>query len=112
MAYRQGAVLGSVCHGALGLIRAVDEKGKPIVAGRRVTAVTDKQVKELGITMTPMHPETELRKLNALFESETAFKDTLAAQVVVDGILASGQNQNSGQETAYEIMGLLEKRKK
>jgi putative intracellular protease/amidase len=107
-AYQDGVFLGSVCHGALGLINAVDENGKPILEGRRVTAVTNKQVKELGITNTPMHPETELRKLNADFESETSMKDMLATHVVVDGTLVTGQNQNSGQETAYEIMKLLE----
>lgn len=107
IAYQSGAILGSVCHGALGFIQAVDENGKPIVEGKRVTAVTDKQVEELNITITPLHPETELRNLNALFESETAFLDIFATHVVVDGYLVTGQNQNSGQETAYEIMRLL-----
>ncbi|MCP4140135.1 MAG: type 1 glutamine amidotransferase domain-containing protein [Chloroflexi bacterium] len=107
IAHQNGAILGSVCHGALGFIQAVDENGNPIVEGKRVTAVTDKQVEELNITITPLHPETELRNLNALFESETAFLDIFATHVVVDGNLVTGQNQNSGQETAYEIMRLL-----
>jgi putative intracellular protease/amidase len=51
-AYAQDKILGSVCHGALGFIKAVDEKGFPLVKGKRMTAVTDKQVRELGISIT------------------------------------------------------------
>ncbi len=50
-------VIGGVCHGPLGMVNAVDGDGSPLVAGRHVTAVTDKQVNELGISATPYHPE-------------------------------------------------------
>lgn len=99
-AYAAGAVVGGVCHGLLGLLLATDENGDPLVEGRRVTAVTDKQVEELGISITPMHPERELRAAGALFESETAFQDIFADHVVVDGRIVSGQNQNAGPEVA------------
>ena len=61
------AVIGGVCHGVLGLVNAKDKEGNTLIAGRRMTGVTDKQVKELGIEITPLHPETELRKAGALF---------------------------------------------
>ena len=71
-------VIGGVCHGPLGLLNATGRDGHPLVAGRRVSAVTDKQVDELGIASTPQHPETELRRVGALFESSTRFRDPLA----------------------------------
>ncbi len=78
-------VIGGVCHGVLGLINAKDRDGKPLIAGRRMTGVTDKQIKELGIIeITPQHPETELRKAGVIFESNTRFMDFLATLVVVD----------------------------
>src|SRR6056297_1316942 len=52
MANANGAILGSVCHGALGLVNATDVDGSPLIEGRRVTGVTDKQVEELGIQIT------------------------------------------------------------
>ena len=52
-------LIGSVCHGALGLINVKDREGNKLIAGRAITGVTDKQVKELGIELTPQHPETE-----------------------------------------------------
>ena len=109
-AYAANVALGSVCHGALGFLRATDENGQPLVLGRHMTAVTDKQVQELGISITPQHPERELRAVGALFESETAFRDFFASHVVVDGTLVTGQNQNDGAEVAQRMMGIVEKR--
>ena len=103
----QGLVLGGVCHGPLGLRNAVTQEGRPLVEGRRVSAVTDKQVRELGIESTPQHPETELRKMGALFESSTRFRDPFANHWVVDGNLVTGQNQNAGPMVAREMMRLL-----
>ena len=110
MANANGAILGSVCHGALGLVNATDVDGSPLIEGRRVTGVTDKQVEELGIQITPMHPETELRATNAVFEAETSWRDFFATHAVVDGNLVTGQNQNSGYETAHRILDLLAER--
>ena len=103
------AVIGGVCHGVLGLVNAKDKEGNTLISGRRMTGVTDKQVKELGIEITPLHPETELRKAGALFESQTAFRDLFATHVVVDDEqrFVTGQNQNSGLETAHRMMQVI-----
>ena len=103
-AYAAGKVVGGVCHGPLGLLLARDESGRPLVEGRRLTAVTDKQVEELDISMTPQHPERELRAAGAVFESGTAFRDLFANHVVTDGRLITGQNQNAGAEVANKMM--------
>ena len=103
-----GKVLGSVCHGALGLVSARAEDGSPLLQGRTVTGVTDRQIRQLGIEVTPLHPETELRKIGANFEARTAWVDMAATHVVVDGNIVTGQNQNSGYETSHRILELLE----
>ena len=59
------------------------------------------------IDTSEMHPEGPLRKAGALYESKKAFFDTFANHVVVDGNLVTGQNQNSGAETAYRMLELL-----
>lgn len=103
----QNILIGSVCHGALGLINIKDEKGDFLLKGRNVTGVTNKQLKELGIKQTPMHPETELKRIGAIFHSNERFKDLFATKVVVDGNFVTGQNQNSGGETAQKLLALL-----
>lgn len=107
--YARSPVLGGVCHGVLGLIKAKDHEGNSLISGRRMTGVTDKQIRELGIAITPLHPEAELRKAGALFESRTAFRDFFATHVVVDDErrFVTGQNQNSGHETAQKMMAII-----
>jgi putative intracellular protease/amidase len=109
-AYAEGILLGSVCHGALGFLMAEDEDGNPLVEGKTMTGVTDKQVDELGIGITPQHPETELRALGANFVSATAFRDFFATYVAVDGNIVTGQNQNSSGETAQTLLRMLAER--
>jgi putative intracellular protease/amidase len=108
----KAAVIGGVCHGVLGLVNARDRDGKLLIAGRRMTGVTDKQIKELGIELTPLHPETELRKAGVVFESQTAFRDIFATHVSIDDEqrFVTGQNQNSGLETAHNMMLVLNER--
>jgi arylsulfatase A-like enzyme/putative intracellular protease/amidase len=97
-------VIGGICHGPLGLVNALAPNGSPLVQGRKISAVTDKQVRELGISLTPFHPETELRKRGADFESEHRFRDPFANHWVVDGNLVTGQNQNAGPMVAQEML--------
>lgn len=103
-AWAAGKVVGGVCHGPLGLLLARDTQGEPLVKGRRLTAVTDRQVRQLGIDITPQHPERELRAAGAVFQSASAFLDLFANSTVVDGRLVTGQNQNAGVETAQKML--------
>ena len=106
------AIIGGVCHGVLGLVNARTTDGSLLVVGRRMTGVTDKQIRELGIEVTPKHPETELRKAGAIFESQSAFRDVFATHVAVDDErrFVTGQNQNSGLETAHVMMQVYAER--
>ena len=106
-------VFGSVCHGALGLIRAKDHDGEPLIAGRRVTGVSDRQIKQLGINFTPQHPEKELRKAGGIYEKQEKLLEFFATHTVVDDEkrFVTGQNQNSSHETAQKIMTILEERR-
>ena len=105
----KGTILSGVCHGPLGFLRASNLQGRPLVEGRRITGVTDKQVLELGIDATPHHPETELRKLGADFKCSHRFRDPFANHWEVDENLITGQNQNAAPMVAREIMKLLSK---
>ena len=110
----KAAVIGGVCHGVLGLVNARARDGKLLIAGRRMTGVTDKQIKELDIEITPLHPETALREAGVVFESQTAFRDIFATHVTVDDEqrFVTGQNQNSGLEASHAMMQVLAARNK
>jgi putative intracellular protease/amidase len=100
-----GRVIGGICHGPLGLLRARTADGELMVKGRRLTAVTDKQIHELGVQMTPLHPESALRAAGALFEGKShPARDFFANHFVADGDLITGQNQNAGPMVARLMM--------
>jgi putative intracellular protease/amidase len=99
-----GKIIGSVCHGALGLCSAKGLDGGPLVKGRRVTGVTNRQINTFGIAVTPKHPEEELRKAGAIFECQQGWLDPFMTHTSIDGNLITGQNQNSGYETAHRIL--------
>ncbi len=107
--YAQHPIIGSVCHGALGLIQAKDTIGNYLITGRDMTGVTDKQLIELGITQTPLHPESELRNRGVNYKSNSGKRDIFETITVIDQErrFVTGQNQNSGHETAQKIMGIL-----
>jgi len=107
--YAQTPMIGSVCHGALGLIQAKDTLGNFLITGRTMTGVTDKQIIDLGINLTPLHPETELRKKGVNYRSNTGNIDMLQTITVVDQErrFVTGQNQNSGHETAQKMMAVI-----
>merc|ERR1711871_196794 len=108
-----GKVLGSVCHGALGFIQAKVKPGTPdghdLVKGLNMSAVSNRQIEQLGIAnITPMHPETELRSRGAnYFANHGLLTDIDQSRVEVDGMLVTGQNQNSACETAQRMLDRL-----
>jgi putative intracellular protease/amidase len=112
-AHAVGRVLGGICHGPLGLLHARRSDGELLVKGRRLTAVTDRQIHQLGIAITPLHPESALRAAGARFESRThPLRDYFANHYVADGDLITGQNQNAGPMVARLMMQrVLEKRR-
>jgi putative intracellular protease/amidase len=107
--YDSDALLGSVCHGALAFTEAKDSTGNYLVAGRTMTGVTQKQLKQFGIEYTPKHPQEELEKAGADYRANHKWLDPLATITVIDEEkrFITGQNQNSSHETAQLIMSIL-----
>ena len=110
-AYESGSLIGAICHGVLGLINIKNKDGELLIKNRKMTGVTNKQLQELGIFFTPMHPEDELKKAGVLFESKSKRIEFFANHVVVDDEkrFITGQNQNAGHEISQQIMELLDK---
>lgn len=102
-----GKVVAAVCHGPAGLVDAVDASGKPIVAGRRVSAFTDEEEEAAGLTRTvPFLLEARLRSLGARFEGGPKFQPF----AVTDGNLITGQNPASSALVAQKVLDALGQR--
>lgn len=98
-------VIGTVCHGPTGLVTAAYEDGTPIVKGKKVSAFTDSEEREMKLTEeVPFLLETRLRELGAEFVNG----DNWADFAVVDGKLVTGHNPQSSHSVARKVIEVLE----
>ena len=99
-----GKIIAAVCHGPAGLTCARLDSGDSLVAGRRLTAFTNEEEKavELEDDM-PFLLESRLRGLGAKFIPGKNWEE----HVEVDGTLTTGQNPQSAQRTADEVIRAL-----
>lgn len=100
----QDKVIAAVCHGPVGLVSAIDAKGRPVVAGRRIAGFTDSEERAVGLDgEVPFLLETRLRELGARYENGPDFE----AFAIRDGAIVTGQNPASAEATAALLMQAL-----
>jgi putative intracellular protease/amidase len=91
------AVVAAVCHGPAGLIGAAQANGKPLVAGRTITAFSDAEEDAAGASaVIPFSLQRELTALGAAVEVAAPF----TANIRRDGNLVTGQNPASSAGVA------------
>lgn len=100
-AWAKGKVVAAVCHGPAGLLRVKDPAGKPLLAGRVVSAFTNEEEEMAGLTRdVPFLLETSIREMGAHYESGPAFQPFARR----DGKLVTGQNPQSSAQVARLIL--------
>ncbi|GAA2389678.1 type 1 glutamine amidotransferase domain-containing protein [Nonomuraea africana] len=102
--YENGGVVAAVCHGPSALVNMTLSDGTPLVAGKRVAAFTNAEEKAAGVTeIVPFLLADALVAKGATHEPAADWQP----QVVVDGLLATGQNPASAAPLAERIAELL-----
>ena len=93
-------VVSAVCHGPAGLIGVAGPDGKPLVAGRTVTAFSDAEEDAAGTrSASPFSLQEELAALGAIVEVAAPF----TVNVRRDGNLITGQNPMSSAAVAQAV---------
>jgi putative intracellular protease/amidase len=104
-AFDAGRVVAAVCHGPAGLVSASLADGRPLVAGRRVAGFTDEEEAAVGLAdVVPFHLEQRLRELGA----EVVVAPAFTSNAVRDGRLVTGQNPQSSEALAVQIVAALQ----
>jgi putative intracellular protease/amidase len=101
---RDGKIIAPFCHGPAGLLSAVDDGGAFVFAGRRLTVFSNEE--ELGGGTgenTPWLVEDALKEKGAVVENAAAW----TSHVVRDGNLITGQNPQSSEDVAKEVIKAL-----
>ena len=101
---REGKIIAPFCHGPAGLLSATDDAGAFVFAGRRLTVFTNEE--ELGGGTgenTPWLVEDALKDKGAVIANGAAW----TSNVVRDGNLITGQNPQSSEDVAKEVIKAL-----
>lgn len=104
-AWAGGKVVAAVCHGPAGLVNVKDADGRPLLAGRRVSAFSNSEEAAAGLTdKVPFLLETRIRELGARYEKGADFQPF----AVRDGRLVTGQNPASSEQVAELVLQAVE----
>ena len=100
----QAKPIAFVCHAPAALKNVKDEKGNPLVNGRKVTGFTNSEEAAVGLTdIVPFLVEDMLSKNGGIFSK----KDDWAAYAIQDGNLITGQNPASSELVAEKLLESL-----
>jgi putative intracellular protease/amidase len=106
--YDNKKISAALCHGTSLLLYLKDKEGNPFVRAKKMTGFSNEEEdfvdKTVGKKVMPFRIEDEAEKLGANFVKEDTFKP----YAVKDGNLITGQQQNSGRETAKLVIESLE----
>jgi putative intracellular protease/amidase len=94
-----------VCHAPGALIHVKDENGDPLVKGKDVTGFSNTEEDAVQLTdVVPFLLEDEMVKLGANYSKGADW----GSYVIQDGLLITGQNPGSSEETAKLLLKTLE----
>ncbi len=101
---KDGKIIAPFCHGPAGLLSTIDDGGAFTFKGRRLTVFSNEE--ELGGGTgenTPWLVEDALKEKGAVVENGPAW----SSNVVRDGNLITGQNPQSSEDVAKEVIKAL-----
>lgn len=105
--YETGKPTAALCHGTCVLLESKLSDGTYLIRGKTITGFANTEEdyadRVVGQTVMPFRIEDEANKLGANFVTKEAF----APHAVRDGNLITGQQQNSGKETAKLVLAAL-----
>lgn len=99
--YNNGGIVSSVCHGAAGLLSALDYSGQPLVSNKRITSFTNSEEEAVDLIETvPFLLESRLKEYGADFRSGPDFSPF----IIQDARLITGQNAASAKLIGHKIL--------
>jgi putative intracellular protease/amidase len=106
--YEAGKVSAALCHGTCILLKTKGSNGELLAAGKRITGFANSEEdyadQAVGQKVMPFRIEDEARTLGLNFVTGPAFQP----HAIRDGLLITGQQQNSGEEVARLVIESLE----
>ena len=102
--HRQDKPISAVCHAPAVLLKATNQKGAPLIQGKKVTGFSNSE--EVAVQLQEVVPfslEDELKKRGAIYSAGPDW----GSYLVQDGLLVTGQNPASSEAVADAVITLL-----
>lgn len=98
--------VAAVCHAPAALLNAKDGEGNFLVSGKKVTGFSNTEERAVKLDkIVPFLLEDELIKKGGIYSK----KGDWTSHVVTDGLLITGQNPQSSEAVARELLAVLKK---
>lgn len=95
--------IGAVCHGVAGLLSVDEVTRKGLLDGKKLTSFSNAEETAVGLTdVVPFLLEDRLKENGASYNSS----DVFLPNVIVDGVLVTGQNPASSSGAAQALVKL------
>lgn len=99
--------VASVCHAPSVLLNVTDDQGVSILKGKKVTGFSNTEEDAVHLTeIVPFLLETELKSKGAIYSKKADWE----SNVIIDGLLITGQNPASSEAVANELAAQLNKK--
>jgi putative intracellular protease/amidase len=106
--YNNQKPIAFVCHAPAALVNVKAINGEPLVKGKQLTGFSNTEEEAVGLTnVVPFLLEDELTKQGAQYSKG----DDWSSYVKQDGLLITGQNPGSSEETAKLLLETLKGKK-
>ena len=94
----------AVCHAPSVLLNVMDEADEPLVKGKKVTGFSNSEEEAVELTeIVPCLLENELIAKGGIYSK----KENWASNLVIDGMLITGQNPASSEAAAKALLEFL-----
>ena len=103
--WEENKPVATVCHSPSVLLKAKDIDGNLIISGRNVTGYSNEEEEAVGLVdAVPFLLENMLMEKGGLYSKKKPWE----SYVIKDGLLISGQNPQSSEAVAEELILLLQ----
>lgn len=105
--YNQKKPIAFVCHAPAALMKVKLPTGEPLVKGKELTGFSNSEEEAVQLTkIVPFLLEDELKKLGGHYSKGADW----GSYIKIDGLLITGQNPNSSEAAAKELIKVLQQK--
>jgi len=108
--FKEGVIVGAVCHGPIGLVGVEEEGKESALKGMAVTGFSSAEEKAVGYS-DKNSVQAEMEKVGAVYScADAPFKSHVVTAEKDGKVCVTGQNPASSKGAAEKVLELIKKK--